>query len=261
MCLIVFALHSHPDYPLIVVANRDEFYARPTQSARFWPDHPSVFAGRDLQAADKGTWMGINRHGRFAAVTNFRELDAGEHTAARSRGELPSRFLCHDLALDDYAQAVQDEGLHYKGFNLLLWENHRLAHISNRSASPQLLEPGIYGLSNGALDTPWPKVKHAKAALQDALAKPFSADSLLTILGNRDPANIDALPDTGIGLESELLLSSCFIHSEHYGTRASTVLLIHHSGEITWLEQGWNEAGKAAEKQFLQFTGATVARG
>lgn len=254
MCLMVFGWRAHPDYPLIVVANRDEFYARATRSAHFWPDHPDVFAGRDLEAADRGTWMGIHRSGRFAAVTNFREMDVNETAAARSRGELTARFLTTPVSLDDYLQTVHSEGNRYKGFNLLLREQNRLVHISNRSTAPRVLDEGIYGLSNGSLDANWPKVQRAKAMLAAALAKPLTPDSLVTLLGDRTPADISELPTTGIDMASEILLSSCFIHSPAYGTRATTVLLVHNDGTIVFLEQNWNDKGIVSSREYLRLS-------
>jgi uncharacterized protein with NRDE domain len=239
VCLIVVAYRCHPDYPLIVLGNRDEFYARPTRPAHFWADAHGVFAGRDLQDAQQGTWMGINTTGRFAAVTNFRELDMNEAAGKRSRGELTKRYLCTDIALDTYLDTLTDTATQYKGYNLLLWEYGKLIHTSNRGDNPRQLAPGIYGLSNGVLDAPWPKTVLAKQHLQLALAQPFSTENLLDLLRDDTPAPDDALPDTGIDIESERLLSSCFIRSEHYGTRASTGITIDAQGAITFLEQNW----------------------
>jgi uncharacterized protein with NRDE domain len=247
VCLIVFAYRYHADYPLIVLGNRDEFYARPTRAAHFWADAPDIFAGRDLQDShpeQQGTWMGINTSGRFAAVTNFREtgrreLDVNEASAKHSRGELTARFLTSGVALDTYLDTLTATATQYKGYNLLLWEHGKLLHASNRSAGTRQFAPGIYGLSNGVLDAPWPKTVLAKKRLQLALAQPFSTDSLLELLLDDTPAPDDTLPDTGIDRASERLLSSCFIHSEHYGTRASTCMTINKQGEIYFLEQNW----------------------
>ena len=255
MCLIVFAYQTHPDFPLIVVANRDEFYARATRPAHFWAEHPQVYAGRDMAAShpdQQGTWMGINTAGRFAAVTNFREMDFNETASKRSRGELTARFLSANTAVDDYIDTVQQRADHYKGFNLLLWEQEKLFYLSNYNNSMQALKPGIYGLSNGMLDSPWPKVLQAKAQLTAQLQEPFNAETLLPLLTNREQAADHLLPDTGIDIESERLLSSCFIHSDAYGTRASSVVLIDKTHRVTFLEQNWNAAGQAEEQQYLE---------
>lgn len=255
MCLIAFAYKVHPDFPLVLVANRDEFYARATQTAHFWIEHPDVFAGRDLDAAERGTWMGINRSGRFAAVTNFREMDFNEAVCKHSRGELTAHFLSANTAAIEYIQNVQQHADHYKGFNLLLWEKEKLFYVSNRIQADTLLTPGIYGLSNGALDSAWPKVQQAKAQLATQLQHCFNAETLLTLLMDRRQAADQQLPNTGIDMASERLLSSCFIHSDSYGTRASTVLLMHKNGGITFLEQNWNAAGLAEERQWLEIDG------
>jgi len=260
MCLIVVAYKVHPDLPLIVVANRDEFYARPTRSAHFWADYPDVFAGRDLESShfnQQGTWMGINKAGRFAAVTNFREMEGGEMdfneaSAKRSRGELTAHFLQSNIPAMEYLETIGQQSDNYKGFNLLLWENDELFYASNRIGETQTLKPGVYGLSNGVLDSPWPKVINAKQQLASQLQRTFSAETLLSILADRNQAADHALPDTGIDIESERLLSSCFIHSEHYGTRASTVLLAHKNREMIFLEQNWNIDGLAEEKISLK---------
>lgn len=255
MCLIVFAYQTHPDFPLIVVANRDEFYARATRPAHFWSDHQQVYAGRDLEAShtdQQGTWMGINRSGRFAAVTNFREMDFNEATTKRSRGELTARFLSADTAVTDYIQTVQQQADNYKGFNLLLWEKEQLFYLSNRIKTDTELKPGIYGLSNGALDSPWPKVLHAKAQLAAQLQQDFKAENLLPLLMNREQAADSLLPNTSIDIESERLLSSCFIHSNSYGTRASSVVLVHKNRQVTFLEQNWNASGLAEQQHYLE---------
>lgn len=258
MCLIVFAYQTHPEFPLIVVANRDEFYARPTRPAHFWSDHSQVFAGRDLESPrldQQGTWMGINTTGRFAAVTNFREMDFNEATSKNSRGELTAHFLSANTAVADYIQTVQQQADNYKGFNLLLWEKEKLFYISNRIQADAVLKPGIYGLSNGALDSAWPKVQQAKTQLAAQLQQAFSTETLLKVLMNREQARDQYLPNTGIDIESERLLSSCFIHSDAYGTRASSVLLVHKNRRMIFLEQNWNAAGLAETRQWLEITG------
>lgn len=252
MCLIVFAYKSHPEFPLIVVANRDEFYARATRPAHFWTEYPQVFAGRDLDSKEQGTWMGVNSAGRFAAVTNFREMDFNETTSKRSRGELTANFLSSNTPVTHYLETIEKEANNYKGFNLLLWDTENLFYASNRDKKTQALKPGIYGLSNGALDSPWPKVLQAKQQLTTQLQQSFNAETLLKVMLNREQASDDQLPDTGIDIESERLLSACFIQSDSYGTRSSTVLLINKSNEMIFLEQNWNSFGLAEEKKYLK---------
>jgi uncharacterized protein with NRDE domain len=255
MCLIVFAYRTHPEFPLIVAANRDEFYARPTRAAHFWADHSDVFAGRDMespQPGEQGTWMGINTAGRFAAVTNFREMDFNETVSRRSRGELTANFLCAHTPASEYLKTVREQAGNYKGFNLLLWDKDNLCYVSNRIEKNQALRPGIYGLSNGVLDSPWPKVLQAKQQLTALLQHSFNAETLLSVLMNRNQAADHHLPDTGIDIESERLLSPCFIQSERYGTRASTVLLVHKNNTITFLEQNWNAEGLPEARHYLE---------
>jgi uncharacterized protein with NRDE domain len=222
MCLIVLAWQAHPDYPLVLAANRDEFYHRPARAARFWEEVPEVLAGRDLSAG--GTWLGVTRRGRFAALTNFRE--PGAAAGARSRGLLVSAFLQGDMTPLAYAQEVADRSADYSGFNLLVGDAGMLVAVGNRGTPPTLLEPGVHGLSNHLLDTPWPKVERARAALAALLPSPPRHEELLALLADDRPAPDDALPDTGIGLAMERTLSPVFIRAPGYGTRASSVLLL-----------------------------------
>ena len=251
MCLIALAWQAHPDYPLIVMANRDEFYRRPTTPARFWPEAPQLLAGRDLAAG--GTWLGLTRHGRFAALTNYR--DPAAPTGERSRGLLVSGFLEGRLSAWDYANDVAAEGEHYGGFNLLLGDARELLVVSNRGTAPRRLTPGIHGLSNHLLDTPWPKVEKAKAGLAAALAQPMP-ESLLALLADDRQADDSALPDTGVGVAMERMLSPLFIHSPQYGTRASTVLILGHE-RAQFVEQTFDEKG-AGERSLYGFDLLTV---
>jgi uncharacterized protein with NRDE domain len=246
MCLIALAWQSHPDYPLVVAANRDEFHDRATAPARFWPEAPELLAGRDLAAG--GTWLGVTRHGRFAALTNFREPQAPR--GERSRGLLVSSFLQGRDSPLSYAQAVMAEADCYGGFNLLLGDGHMLVVLSNRGTPPQVLAPGVYALSNHLLDTPWSKVEHARRALQAELADPTPA-GLLALLADETPAADAELPDTGVGLAMERLLSPPFIRSPRYGTRASTALLLGQR-RIRFVEQGFGPSvpGERSEFEF-----------
>jgi uncharacterized protein with NRDE domain len=244
MCLVVLALNSHPDYRLIVAANRDEFYDRPTAPADFWPDAPSVLGGRDLQAG--GTWLGVTREGRFAAVTNYRQ-GIREPTATRSRGLLVSEFLTsHTSGLEYMERVERDAGL-YNGFNLIAGDTTGLFYCSNREQEVRSLSPGVYGLSNHLLDTPWPKVAATKAAFGAVLnggAGELTED-LFRLLSNRDRARDDELPSTGVGPEWERVLSSGFIVSKDYGTRSSTVLLVSQTGSTTLIERSFGRGGAA----------------
>ncbi|MFJ4143281.1 NRDE family protein [Pseudomonas sp. NPDC089734] len=238
MCLIVFAWRpSHPQ-PLIVAANRDEFYARPTLPLAQWPDHPTVHAGRDLEAG--GTWMGIGADGRFAALTNVR--DPNQPLGLRSRGELVAQFLKGEQSLEDYLAETVSRAGEYTGFNLLVGDAGRLYYLNSRNPQPMPVSEGVHGLSNAGLDTPWPKVRKATAALQAQLDDP-QPSALLHLLQDADPAPEAELPDTGVGLATETLLSSLFIASPNYGTRASTVLIVNADGSRQLIEHSFGPYG------------------
>lgn len=252
MCLIAFAYDAHPAFRLVVAANRDEFYARPTAPAGWWADAPQVLAGRDLR--DGGTWMGVTRGGRFAAVTNFRDPGFAQLEGAPSRGALVADFLRGTADAEAYAHDLAGRAAQYNGFNLLVGDGGGLFYLSNRAEGVRRLEPGVYGLSNHLLDTPWPKVLRAKRSLADALDQARDADDgwesgLWEMLADRVIAADDDLPDTGVGAERERLLSPPFIASDVYGTRASTMLTMASVGEVRLVErsvapgqEGWTES-------------------
>ncbi len=244
MCLIAVAWQAHPDYPLIVLANRDEFHARPAAPARFWAEAPQLLAGRDLSAG--GTWLGVTRQGRFAALTNVRE--PGMRPGGRSRGLIVSAYLQGDARAEAYAADVTVEGGEYSGFNLLASDGDSLWWTSNRGAGPQRLDPGVYLLSNHLLDTPWPKVELLRAGLLAQLSQPEPEALLALLQDERKAADID-LPDTGIGLAMERLLSAPFIRSPQYGTRASTVVLAGRD-RIRFIEQGHGADGPLQRSDF-----------
>jgi uncharacterized protein with NRDE domain len=238
MCLIVFAWRPDHAQPLIVAANRDEFYARPTQPLAQWPDAPHVYAGRDLEAG--GTWLGTSADGRFAALTNIRNpaLPLGH----RSRGELVAQFLAGDDSIERYLADVGQRSDEYGGFNLLVGNREHLYYLSSASPEPLLLSEGVYGLSNAGLDTPWPKVRKAKAALETQLDTPDPL-ALMALLSDPDTAPTAELPDTGVSLATETLLSSLFIASPNYGTRASTVLIVNADGSRQFVEHSFGPYG------------------
>ncbi|MFH1845383.1 MAG: NRDE family protein [bacterium] len=243
MCLILFANQVHPDYPLVLAANRDEFYDRPTAQLAQWDDQPDLFAGRDLHAG--GTWLGLTRSRRLAAVTNYRE--PGVHrSGAPSRGELVTDFLTGRAGASEHLQELAGRAAGYNGFNLLLGEGQDLYYFSNREPVDGVvttpLAPGLYGLSNHLLDTPWPKVRRGKesmAALLDGTDEPLPTP-FLELLGDGELAPDDELPDTGVGLDWERRLSPMFIESPDYGTRCSTVILRERRGLVTIAERSFN---------------------
>jgi len=224
MCVIYLAFESHADHPLILLANRDEYYDRPSLAAAFWEDLPEIYGGRDLVGG--GTWLGVTRRGRFAAVTNYRDPSAP--LGSRTRGELVADFLKSDVSAATYLEQIQTRSSEYSGYNLLagqIGENSELYYYSNREDEIKKLTPGIYGLSNHLLDTPWPKVAKGKSALTASIKTgDISSSSLFAILADETLAGDDELPSTGIPYEAEKAISATFIKTEGYGTRCSTVL-------------------------------------
>jgi len=236
MCLILFAYRTHPKYRLILAANRDEFFARPTEPLAFWPDEPEILAGRDLQAG--GTWFGLTPDGRFAAVTNYRDPQNNSATAL-SRGRIPIDFLKCGLSPEEFCSVRMNDWHLYNGFNLLAGDMTGLVWASNRTKELQRVQPGLHGLSNHLLDTPWPKVRRGKKKLRQLLAASGSLDAedLFALLeDNWQPPNED-LPETGIGIEWERLLAPIFISGENYGTRSSLVLIVREKGEVICSER------------------------
>ena len=235
MCLILFSFDPASEYPLIVLANRDEFHRRPTARAGFWKEHPRLVAGRDLEKG--GTWMGVTTSGRFAAVTNYRS-PRDMQPGGRSRGDLPLAFLTGDEAALSYLAAVQDDAAAYAGFNLLVFDGQTMGYLSNRSGEgAQSVRAGVHGLSNALLDTAWPKVAGGREALQGLMASGLPAASWMRIMADTGKAADDQLPDTGIGLEKERLLSSRCIESPEYGTRCTSFVCIPRDGPIEFVER------------------------
>ena len=252
MCLILFAHKAHPEFPLIMAANRDEAFARPAASLAFWDDLPHVCGGRDLEKG--GTWLGITRAGRIAAVTNYRD-----HTVPRngtlSRGELVRDFLSGDTPTEDYLRDVGARASRYNGFILIAGVLDRLFWFSNRGPGIEAIAPGVHGLSNHLLDTPWPKIQRAKQMMTSLLGadEPALMTGLFEVLADRNQASDHELPDTGVGLQRERELSSVFVHGERYGTRASTVLLAHRSGTVTLVERSFGPYGVPIGEAALRF--------
>ena len=247
MCLILLALDTHADYALVLAANRDEFYDRPTAPAGFWTDAPEVLAGRDLRAG--GTWLGIDRRGRVAAVTNYRQ-GRRETEAARSRGHLVSDYLTAPGAAGEHMTRVGRDAERYHGFNLICGDGGGLVYFSNREGRARALGPGVYGLSNHLLDSPWPKVTAGKTELSALLATRGDAlvGGLFALLADRREAADERLPRTGVSPEWERLLSAAFIASPEYGTRSSTVVLVGREGRAVFVERSFGPGGMPGEE-------------
>mgnify|MGYP001823933412 FL=1 len=244
MCLVIVGHQQHPRWPLLVAANRDEFHIRATAPSAFWDEHKGLLAGRDLEAG--GTWMGVTRGGRFAAVTNFRD-PARTAPAPRSRGELPLNFLLGTDAPLDYLRAVEPRMSDYAGFNLLVGDGRTLCYLGNDSSGgPQALAPGIYGLSNARLDTPWPKVQLGKNTLATLLEdESLTHDSLAMAVNDRALAAPEALIDHGLHGDMDVLLSAQFISAGSYGTRSTTTIL-QGTDSLGWREISFDQQGRVS---------------
>lgn len=249
MCLINFQFHEHPYYKLIVAANRDEFYNRPTASAHFWNDEPTILAGRDLE--QMGTWLGITKQGRFAALTNYRN-PAHMASGKTTRGEIITNYLTETSSPWDFIATIHENKVSYNGFNLILGNPDQLVYYNNIDGNTVDIPPGTHGLSNHFLNTPWPKVTKGKEMLHNYVIKHevIQVDKLFAILSNEEVAEDVNLPETGIDLELERQLSPLFIKTEQYGTRCSTVLLIDHENNLTFLERTFNNGLFIKEKKF-----------
>lgn len=243
MCLIALAWRAHPRYALVLAANRDEFHDRPSAALSEWPDAPGLFGGRDLRAG--GSWLALSAQGRLAAVTNVRELERG--SGLRSRGALVTQFLRSEAGSADAAEGLMAEATRYGAFNLLLFDGRDLSYASNRPQPGwQPVLPGVHGLSNAALDTPWPKTLRLKAAMAGWVESGEDrTETLFAALADADPPPDTDLPDTGVGLARERLLGSPFIRGPVYGTRASSVVRIRHDGRWQFEERRFGPDGRA----------------
>ncbi|MGE5615423.1 MAG: NRDE family protein [Bacillota bacterium] len=257
MCLIVVAWRARHDLPLAVAANRDEWRERAAQPAHWWPDHPLLLAGRDLRAG--GTWMGVTRNGRFAAVTNFRD-PSDKRSTALSRGMLVTDFLLGADSPREYLERLAAHVREYNGFNLVLGDGDALFYFGSREGVPREIEPGIHGLSNHVLDEPWPKVIRGRQVMTGAMKDDEPQERLFELLSDDDGAPDEDLPDTGVGLDWERRLAAPLIVGDDYGTRASTVLTISERGEVFFEERTRTASGLVADISQYRFTVRAAAR-
>ena len=224
MCLVAFAFQMRSDLPLVVTANRDEFYSRPAKPMHWWPSK-DILAGKDLQAG--GTWLGLSRNGRFAAVTNLRS--ATINAKALSRGSLVTDFLFSAEPAKKGLATIFPAVKNYMGFNLLPFDGDELILFNSKDGITKILEPGIYAFSNADPDILWPKVRSAKASLSKYLLGSCNGnvqlEKLSALLSSRKTYEVQRASDTGLSLELEKLLSSSFIVSENYGTRSCTAVI------------------------------------
>lgn len=256
MCLLVIAWRTHPRFRLVVAANRDEFHDRPAAPLAWWNDDTCILAGRDLRAG--GTWLGVTRDGRFGVVTNFRDLESPPAPDAPSRGGLVPRFLRKRRATAEFLGELGDEAGRYAGFSLLVGGADDLHYYSNRGeAGGRSLPPGIYGLSNHSLDTPWPKLVRTRERFAVAMgAGDPDIGSLFDILGDREPAADESHPDTGLPPDWERALSAPFVVHERYGTRCSTVVVRDCEGRTAVHEWRFDAKGAQTGATRMEFAGS-----
>ncbi len=253
MCLIVVGVSLTEHYPLIVAANRDEYYRRPTAAAEFWREPDDLLGGRDLEAG--GTWLGMTRTGKFAAITNYRRLDAADR-GQRSRGLLVTDFLTNSIPADGFLSGLKTTRSEYRGYSLMFGRWDELLCYSNLADTSSDLGPGIYGLSNHMLDTPWPKVVRAKQAVLDVTvsAREPTPDMLVELMLDQRFADDQELPDSGLDESTERALSPIFITTEHYGTRSTTIILVDQYGRVQFLEQSFSPDGTVDDVRRFDFT-------
>jgi uncharacterized protein with NRDE domain len=243
VCLLGVAVAAHPRFPLVIAANRDEFYARPTARAGWWDDAPGVLAGRDLEHG--GTWLGVTRTGRLAALTNFRDPSAVKR-AAPSRGLLVSGYLTGAQSARDYLGRVARSAAEYNDFNLLVGTPDEILCLESRTGEIRALDQGVHGLSNALLDTPWPKVVRLRQALADRIATvdgELDPDRLLPLLTDPAMARDEDLPRTGVAQDLERSLSAAFIRLPRYGTRCSTIVCVDAHGRLGFVERAYGPSG------------------
>ncbi len=247
MCMVLWASDCHDEYKLVVAANRDEFYKRPTLPAAFWPDNPQLLAGKDMQHG--GTWMGITTTGRFATLTNYRD-PSNHNPHAISRGQLVQKYLEGNLAPASYLEKLVDMKENFNGFNLLAGTLDDLYYFSNLEKVVRKVEKGCHGLSNNLLDVPWPKVTRGKEALATCLQKPdIGLEKLFEIMADKYMPPDHELPQTGVSLELERLLAPAFVEMPDYGTRTTTVILIDRSNYVQFWERSFIPGQKDTRSQ------------
>jgi uncharacterized protein with NRDE domain len=249
MCLIILANDCHPRYKLVLMANRDEFYARPTSPAAFWAECPSLLAGKDEK--EGGTWMGVTTEGRWAALTNYRE-PFDHDPQAPSRGHLTQNYLEGSMTANSYMQNLLAEDLPYNGYSLLAGTCDQIYYYSNREKVVREVDKGVHGLSNGLLDTPWSKVTKGKKALGDSIQQyNINVDTLFAIMADREPPADHELPNTGMSLEMERMLAALHVESYDfgYGTRSTTIMLIDYHHKVQFWERSFapSQAGSSSE--------------
>ncbi len=251
MCLIIFSYKNHSKYPLIIAANRDEYYSRPTKPADFWEDHPTICGGIDEKFS--GTWLGITQTGTIGMITNYRNPNS-HREGLHSRGLLIKSYLTGKMSDDKFISNIQTTKDDYNGYNLLFGNMNNFYWYSNTVDEIKKITPGIFGLSNHLLDSPWPKVMRGKKLLSQCMERPeMEISAIMDILKDREIPDDAKLPATGVGLEIERVLSPIFITSPIYGTRSSTVILVDENGEVTFREDTYHPKEEKFTKAEFSF--------
>ena len=252
MCLVVFAWHAHPAHRLVLAANRDEFHGRPTKALQWWPDQPTILAGRDLQAG--GTWLAASRAGRFATVTNYREGQP-KRAGLESRGDLVTGFVASDTAAEDFTRQI--DGDRFAGFSLLAATGNELWYVSNRGDGPRRLDPGVYGLSNAALDTPWSKLVRSRDRLSAMLDSGAVDDAtLIDVVADREPAPVADTGNDDLPFELARAVTAPFIVAPDYGTRCTTAVTWGYDGKLTVTERRFDAGGETTGESTFGFDAA-----
>lgn len=253
MCLAAIAYQSHPEFPLIMISNRDEFYNRPSEEAGFRGTDNQILCGKDLLQG--GTWTGVNKDGKMILLTNYRDPELHQDNR-NSRGEIPFHFLEQNEPVEAFIDFLKSTASDYNGYNLIFGTSEKLYYFSNITLEANELSPGIYGLSNHLLDTSWPKTNRVKNSLTNHLkyCNHVSFNELIYMMKHPDKAPDHELPATGVPIEWERELSSVFIQSKEYGTRATTVLLVNKTGDVTFIEQNYNDRGEMGNRNEFHFT-------
>ena len=249
MCLILIQLRQHAVYKLVLVANRDEQYDRPALPAHFWPDHPDLLAGKDLSA--RGTWLGITKQGRIAAVTNSYLITTQESDQKLSRGNLVMDYLTGNIGPEGYLEQIRQQRTDYNGFNLLIGSSDSFHHYNNILDEISIIRTGNYAVSNATLDTPWPKVTLTKAAMAElASSSELDEEAIFRIMADSTPPSDDQLPDLPLPLPILRAVSANFIQTERYGTRSTTLILIDHCDQVTFVERSYLPDGTSSDVRF-----------
>ncbi len=250
MCLIVFAYRAHPDYRLVVAANRDECYKRPAMKVDWWDDHTQILGGRDMK--EKGTWMAVHKNGRFTAVTNYRD-PKNLKEGTRSRGNLPANFLLGSENGEEYSGRALSDGAKYNGFNLLTMDADDMWHVSNYEHKINRIPHGIHGLSNSLLNDPWPKVVKAKNHFAEIIRQHFELENLIYMMQDADLADDKDLPSTGVSYTWEKALSAMCVRTRDYGTRCSTAVTVDYNDNVKFLEHSYPVGNQKNESRMYAF--------